>query len=202
MSHISHEAAPSTSIQTMSSPPLTAMDSSQECSDNPRYRQKEVVDGNIVRLFESHRHRRRDDRPRTFGANRLNKSLQTGHLIVDTSNPLGAKSTSAVVQVAKALTSPAPSAQRSQWVDGRTSEGCIKYMQHERGKGFDELDEALFHLSELPTPPPTPRMERLPTPELEPLNERSFCDCCGRYSMRKADRPDESIKLGDRGSKW
>lgn len=31
---------------------------------------------------------------------------------------------------------------------------------------------------DLSTPPPTPKFERLPTPELDDLDERPFCDCC------------------------
>ncbi|KAF2792305.1 hypothetical protein K505DRAFT_55462 [Melanomma pulvis-pyrius CBS 109.77] len=36
----------------------------------------------------------------------------------------------------------------------------------------------LFETSGIPTPPPTPKIERLPTPELEDLDKTLFCDCC------------------------
>lgn len=34
-----------------------------------------------------------------------------------------------------------------------------------------------FYFPEEPTPPPTPRLTRLPTPELPDLKEAPFCDC-------------------------
>lgn len=37
----------------------------------------------------------------------------------------------------------------------------------------------------LATPPATPKMERLPTPELEDLDERPFCDCCTGVQVMK-----------------
>jgi hypothetical protein len=42
------------------------------------------------------------------------------------------------------------------------------------------------HYSDVPTPPPTPRFERLPTPELSDLKDGApFCDCCqGETSMK------------------
>lgn len=30
----------------------------------------------------------------------------------------------------------------------------------------------------MPTPPPTPKVDRLPTPELPELDDSPFCDCC------------------------
>jgi len=36
-----------------------------------------------------------------------------------------------------------------------------------------------LHSSAGPTPPPTPRLGRLPTPDLDELDEAPFCDCGG-----------------------
>jgi hypothetical protein len=203
MAHISHEAAPSSSPSSTSSPPLAAIESREECFDSPRYRQKEVADGNVVRLFESQRRRRRkDEQPSAFEADHPNKSLQKNRRFVDASRPLGAKRTSVIVHAPKSSATSAPLAQRPQWVDARATEDHIKHSQHTEEEGFDKLVGRLVRFSELPTPPSTPRMERLPTPEMEPLNERPFCNCCGRCSMQKAHRVDESVNLGDRGPRW
>ncbi|KAF2190736.1 hypothetical protein K469DRAFT_391746 [Zopfia rhizophila CBS 207.26] len=45
-------------------------------------------------------------------------------------------------------------------------------------KATPKMSSGLFGLSTLPSPPPTPKIERLPTPELPDLDEAPFCDCC------------------------
>lgn len=34
------------------------------------------------------------------------------------------------------------------------------------------------------SPPPTPKIGRLPTPDLEPLDDAPFCDCCAETGIR------------------
>jgi hypothetical protein len=42
----------------------------------------------------------------------------------------------------------------------------------------EKTTDPLFESSGLPTPPPTPRIVRLATPELNDVDEVRFCDCC------------------------
>lgn len=49
-------------------------------------------------------------------------------------------------------------------------------------------DKMSFSFSGEPTPPPTPRLSRLPTPELPELKEAPFCDCGIKSHMVKRCR--------------
>jgi hypothetical protein len=40
-------------------------------------------------------------------------------------------------------------------------------------------------IKDLPTPPPTPKIRRLPTPDLEDLEDSPFCHCCIEESFFK-----------------
>ncbi|KAF2803605.1 uncharacterized protein BDZ99DRAFT_167573 [Mytilinidion resinicola] len=42
-----------------------------------------------------------------------------------------------------------------------------------------------FIQPDVPSPPPTPRLGRLPTPDLSDLDETPFCDCCEESSRFK-----------------
>ncbi|KAF2497829.1 hypothetical protein BU16DRAFT_326352 [Lophium mytilinum] len=42
-----------------------------------------------------------------------------------------------------------------------------------------------FMQPDLPSPPPTPKMGRLPTPDIPDLDEKPFCNCCEESSRFK-----------------
>jgi len=46
-------------------------------------------------------------------------------------------------------------------------------------------ESPIFFESDVTNPPPTPRINRLATPELDELDERPFCACCTRAHMMK-----------------
>lgn len=50
---------------------------------------------------------------------------------------------------------------------------------HEQAPSHQSLDVGLV------TPPPTPKMDRLATPELCDFDERPFCDCCAEVQVMK-----------------
>jgi hypothetical protein len=69
----------------------------------------------------------------------------------------------------------------------RTSEPRRKLSEGEK-TGFDFLEE--------PTPPPTPRLPRLPTPELLDLNEALFCDCgIGGHIVKRCRTCNKEVDL-------
>jgi hypothetical protein len=47
-----------------------------------------------------------------------------------------------------------------------------------KGVTNNEMKKTAFIQIDVPTPPPTPRPGRLPTPDIPDLEERPFCDCC------------------------
>lgn len=144
--------------------------------DTSGYRRTDYCDGSSIRIVESRR------RPRKVESTSPVPSLHTS----------SARTSSSSFPSQRVKTSQ-PSSCSSSLV-GRKSSGpkghVIPYSsQPSRAKTVVVHSSFLAkparscttsqkHGADPLTPPPTPRMGRLPTPELDDLDQRPFCDCC------------------------
>jgi hypothetical protein len=170
-----------------SSSPLPEMESSSSSSLSHSYEQSErqptvklrryeVVDGQHVWISESPRRRRRKV-PKYHpleDANRCPSSLMdTGIAVVrDGSYGLPEKRPtldSSLLPVSDHL-QPAPPSSKRSVADQVRQHGSIVSTSEIASKLMDDR-------ADLTSPPPTPKITRLKTPDLPPLKMRLFCDC-------------------------
>ena len=174
----------------MSSPPYPGPPSlkSSPSSSNPMaYRRMDYRHGNVVRITESRRR----------------SPMVSSSSLDQTTPPLRSPSKEMPVDVSS------QSLKASSHVHGTHSTRSSQRHQHQHGiltpkssskpkaqvvivqgpisvsVDFHKRDAAPRFSVDICTPPPTPRMSRLATPELDDLEERSFCDCCtGRRTAK------------------
>lgn len=184
---------PSLAGSSSPEPTTTSSQSSMSTTERRRtigdvqYRYKEVVDRDCNRISETARRRRPQ------GSLTENGSSQNSSILSDR-----------VINIEALHTRPTPPRQSPIIHQGRSSPDDKLSLQP-RIDSFVEISalarenwhsisrkpsEALFKNVEL-SPPPTPRFQRLPTPDLEPLKVSAFCDCQGCAMW---DYPDERCR--------
>ncbi|KAF2432101.1 hypothetical protein EJ08DRAFT_659446 [Tothia fuscella] len=165
------------SAQTMSS-----IQSTKPIVNTSQYRRKVIADGNVVRVFESRRrHCRR--RRGNFDTTSRTDTFRTDS---STSDSLLLASLKSDQPASKSLAVQSPvqdeNVQPISLAQPRTQQKPLIYMPPKSfGKATTSSSERIVGNSrreDLLTPPPTPRLRRLPTPDLEPMKAREFCDCC------------------------
>ena len=166
----------------MPSPPYPGPPSptiSPSFSDPLLYRRMDYRHGNVVRITES---RRRSPVVSSPGSN---QSIPSLHLMpketpitpsyksLKVSSPLHSHSTRSSQQHRhQGGTKPSKSSSKSK--------AQVVIVQGPISVSVDfQKRDAVPHVSVgIYTPPPTPRISRLATPELDDLEERPFCECC------------------------
>jgi hypothetical protein len=143
-----------------------------------RYRREEIVDGNCVHISETVPRRRRHE---------ISSRLKS-----DQDTPLPPYRSSTIE-----ISENRPSAARQSIIIHQSKSSPGKELSSRaRNDSFVDIPSAVNEYWDLPSrepsevineygelsPPPTPRFQRLPTPDLEPLLKvGSFCDCWGCY---------------------
>lgn len=182
MAHTPHDQSSPSSL-TMSSPASQNSDKSNaQTPDAIWYRQKEIAEGNIVRILEStgRRHRDVSSNPHS-GANSSSQNdshRRSGRL--RRGNDSG--KSSVLIHHVK------PSSQ-SQFLNPASQQSPISAaFNHMTKTSISEKEaDAVWEDSGPLSPPPTPRIQRLPTPDLDPIKDQPFCDSCGRFPKRDHD---------------
>lgn len=179
MAHSAHQSSSSPAPSTLSSNPATPFTSDQRMVDGVQYRRNVFVDGDHVRISETPRRRR----PREVLARHVSAQ--------DTSNTSNRNSEMAVSQTNSAA------ARHSPIIHQNTSSPVEEFSSRARHDSFMDISysanegwsmtsrqssQVSYQRVEL-SPPPTPRIQRLPTPDLELLRMDSFCDCQTCHSM-------------------
>ncbi|KAF2017187.1 hypothetical protein BU24DRAFT_145658 [Aaosphaeria arxii CBS 175.79] len=167
----------------MSSPLMTTHIIAPKERDVPsRYRKSAYRDGPVVRIHEARRHRSSPDDsayPPAMGAHSCQQ-------------PLGPKSCSNDIgrsmSIAKSL---AGDGTRKEERESKDHVTCAIKPKSKKAKAkvivvqsretiptVNNVPSLFFETYTVPTPPPTPKIERLPTPDLERIREAMFCTCC------------------------
>jgi hypothetical protein len=182
MAYSSHEGSSSSPSNT--SPSLSqstnVISSIEDTMNDIRCRQKEIVDGNVVRIFEYSRRRHDKSLP---GPNAIShRAKSPSKECRNDRNHRSEVADRTIVVVHAVLSSQKPS------VPAQTSRYSALESISERANSTLEVskqsDETYFQYSSLPTPPPTPRIQRLLTPDFDFWKERRFCDCCHRHRTK------------------
>jgi hypothetical protein len=176
----------------MSSPPLKAISNGQESYNSNCYRTEKVADGNIVRVFDTPRRGHRATGQSTPAVIRRS-ATPTQDVRQKKKAGLHQCAIKPDVVVLRGISSDTstPSTQTSHRSDEDVRGGCNEASQTTPQKVFS----IFFDSFGLPSPPPTPKLNRLPTPDLEPLEQRSFCDCCGRYPGQTSHQVEDAARL-------
>jgi hypothetical protein len=183
----------------MSPPPPSPRNitSDEESYDGKCYRQREVVDGNIIRVFNATRRPHGADRQQKPALiDHLNKSPQGLRRINDAGGYQSAIRPSVVVCESKSSGTSIPSSRIFQRSNDKTDGQNNEAPQNASQESF----EMLFGPSGLPSPPPTPKLVRLPTPDLEPMEERPFCNCCGCHLKQMTCQVDDAVDSREQNS--
>jgi hypothetical protein len=173
----------------MSSPPSNSISNRDESFYNKCLHQKEVANGIGIRLLEtSRRQHSADEQQRPALVSRSKVVQQRSRRISDAGRHHNTSSSSVIVHESKLLGMSTTSNQKDEQVNKKTREVKDDAFQSETEKAFDRL----FGPPGLPSPPPTPRSKRLPTPDLEPPKTELFCDCCARYTKQMSCQLDDA----------
>lgn len=174
----------------MSSPPYPGPPSpkSSPSSSNPlAYRRTDYRHGNVVRITES---RRRSPMVSSYGLDQTIHPLRSlsREIPVDLSSP-SLKASSQVLRAHSTRSSQQHQHQYGTLTPKSSSkpkaQAVIVQGPISVSVDFHKRDAVPRFSVDICTPPPTPRMSRLATPELDDLEERSFCDCCtGRRTAK------------------
>jgi len=165
------------------SPPTTStslpsatkgMDRSAAVPEDVRYRRTEVVQGGLIVVVESRRHAHVTEG--SFG--RLPTVVSRKR--VQWELPVGAK---ALPGGKDKLRIPTGSDSRLRQPCSSTDAKVVVRQDSELATLSSPSSKATRKLSL--TPPPTPRISRLPSPDLEPMATRAFCTCCGDFFVPK-----------------
>ncbi|KAF2865321.1 hypothetical protein BDV95DRAFT_256881 [Massariosphaeria phaeospora] len=167
------------------STPTSSNSFSQYSSNSSQYRKVEYHDGMIIRIAESRRRshvtlsrtlstssRRSQYTDTSIDYSRSTRSDPTGpydqsHSSFSTTSPASLSYLTSV---------PHSSSRR------RAKAVIIQASTSEEPKSKEAYP--YFDASSMLTPPPTPRIERLSTPELPDLDETLFCDCCASHDLK------------------
>jgi len=156
------------------------------------YRRVESHDGSIVRVQEYRRHvsspagSGQTSGSRNFATDAEGSSMKSANR----SDAHREKPRQAVVEVGAkprqsetdrhvTMISPRPNRSRGKPVIIQQSPDASKDMTKA------QLKNTGFFQNAIPSPPPTPRLGRLPTPDIPELDESPFCDCCDGSSRFK-----------------
>ncbi|KAF2116479.1 hypothetical protein BDV96DRAFT_598386 [Lophiotrema nucula] len=180
-------AATGSQLFTMSSPaspvPTPASDkATQRTLSTAHYRVSQYYDGKAVRVQESRR------RPHVIGYPK--QSMSKDFLLFDTESKentaIDSKSTN---ESSHSRRSPKSTSMQLR-TRGETHVTRVKpcaprakaqaVIIHAPSPTRTQKSEALLLIQKtsMPTPPPTPKLGRLSTPELSDLDDAPFCDCC------------------------
>ncbi|PVI03230.1 hypothetical protein DM02DRAFT_265998 [Periconia macrospinosa] len=145
--------------------------------DPSLYRRADYCDGKSVRIVESRRRPKVDERttPRS--------SFRTPSTSL-LSAPSLSERTNTSRKVSSSLSSSGRKSKGGPSHDGHVipyspkSHARAVVIQAPRPEKLPKSSSITQTHNGFMTPPPTPRMERLSTPDLEDLDLRPFCDCC------------------------
>jgi hypothetical protein len=155
--------------------PATPIESSQERIGSIRYRAVKYYDGDIVRILETRRREgveiaasnpEEHNHPRTSGTRYLLPTVGPAPL-----NGPGPGSRSRTIR--EQSTNP-----KHVTTKLNAKPVVVHATAPNKIRKSKSTDNPAPKVHELPTPPPTPRMGRLETPELSDLEDNPFCDCC------------------------
>lgn len=181
MAQYSSERPLSSSSLSLSQPSVSPAYREQstlpERPKGPSNRQQVFVDGEFLRIVETPRRRQVD-----IAYGQLKE--RTAHRASIKSSATGSSSSGhAVLKVhdQQRLTSPSPWLGREarQQSIATPPRSPVSFMEDpiddsvRQNKSIQERNDDV----DLPSPPPTPRITRLPTPDLPPLKGGRFCDC-------------------------
>jgi len=143
-----------------------------------RYRRKEVVDGNCVRISEAVRRRRRGITSIPLPEKNLANTQYRKSAVGDSkTKPNHIKQSTIVHQTKSSSEKDLLSRTRNDsFIDVSAAVNASLFVP---SKGSSKKPCDHVELS----PPPTPRFQRLPTPDLEPLKAEEFCNCWGCYEI-------------------
>ena len=170
-------------LTTLSSLPIT-MAAMQYHQSTPamEYRRTECMNGNVVRVQESRRHAplstasgSSSPARRSASSTSIASSIQSRESRRMPSNAVPApdfkdRPVAAEVHVTR---------QVGKSRNPRRKPAVIQNFSDTFPKDQSTfLSKKFFSQHDLPSPPPTPRFQRLPTPDLPEFEEARFCDCC------------------------
>ena len=180
--HLCHSPLAS-SCQLLTTSPII-MAAMQYCQSTPamEYRRTECMNGNVVHVQESRRHAPLSAASGSFSLARRPASSTS------IAPPIQSRESRRMPSIAV----PAPDFKDRPVVAevhvtrqvGKSRNPRRKpAVIHNFSDTFPKDQSALlskkpFLQHDLPSPPPTPRFQRLPTPDLPELEEARFCDCC------------------------
>lgn len=188
MAHSVHQSSSPQAPSTLLSNKATSFSNDLRMVDGVQYRRNVFVDGDLVRISETPRRRR----PR---------EVHAGHVSAqDASNPSNRSSEMAVSQTNSAAARQSPIIHQSTCspvgeLSSRTRHDSLMDTASSANSGCflppgQSLERSHQHF-EL-SPLPTPRTQRLPTPDLELLRVDSFCDCQTCHLM-------SALSIGENG---
>lgn len=168
-------SSPLPEMEGSSSSSLSHSYGKSERQPTAKLRRYEVVDGEQVWIFESPRRRQRKV-PKYHGpedAHRCSSSPMDTVIAVirdGSHGPLGERPIldSSLLSTNNHLQPVSPLSERSITDEAK---------QHGDVVSTSEIESELRENHDLTSPPPTPRIKRLKTPDLPPLKMRLFCDC-------------------------
>jgi hypothetical protein len=144
-----------------------------------QYRRKEVVDGNCVRISETvRRRRRRGITSRPLPEQNLSNTQYRNSAVGNSKTKSTHIKQSAIVHQTKSSSEKdlLSRTRNDSFIDVSAAVNAILSVP---SRGPSENSCGYVELS----PPPTPRLQRLPTPDLEPLKAEEFCNCWGCYEI-------------------
>ncbi|KAF2262375.1 hypothetical protein CC78DRAFT_320118 [Lojkania enalia] len=153
----------------------------QQPKSTARYRVSSYYDGQAVRV-EEYRHRSHvvglPDRSTTCrepqSSGQREESMQTSQSPQRHEKPHSIRNTKTVVTSTSIHVTP----RASSLAKPRSKTTPIVIQSPLPNRGVSHNVSSIIEKSTIPTPPPTPRLDRLPTPELAGLDGTLFCDCC------------------------
>ncbi|KAF2470564.1 uncharacterized protein BDR25DRAFT_355052 [Lindgomyces ingoldianus] len=167
-------------LQLLMRPPFLPTTMSESDSirlrSGAQYRKAEFVDGKVVRIQE---HRRRAEVFDLAGPSTSNRRDQFGRALNDRMKSKGFPM--------EDQNTPGPNLRELNTTRhvtglGHPSKGskakAVIFQKTKPAKTTEEQGLKSHEISTLLTPPPTPKIKRLPTPELPDLDGSPFCDCC------------------------
>lgn len=145
-----------------------------------QYRRKEVMDGDRVRISEMARRRRHRGIPsrRPFVQDTSLPPYRSNTVKISENRPPVARQC-AIIHQSKS----SPGKELSSRVRNDSFVDISPAVNENWDHASREPSEVFSEYGEL-SPPPTPRLQRLSTPDLEPLSKVDpFCDCLGCYTV-------------------
>jgi hypothetical protein len=176
MAHSSRGSSSSPAPSMSSSQPSTSIIIDDRMVKSLQYRRIEVVDGNCVRISETARRRSR----RGIPSRRV--PIQDTSLLPYRSDCIKVLRTRSALAKQSAIVHQSKSSPNEELLSRTRNDSFIDIpsaFNEDWCLPSREPTEVSNEYVEPLSPPPTPRFQRLPTPDLEPLKAGSFCDCWG-----------------------